>query len=416
VVLHIRRTTLEIAGAAGPSGSHLREVYLVPISLFGSPPVGAKDRFCHPLAGDVWIALSGVISSLQSGGFDTRVGFRGDPMSHSSVGSSLCAALIAMCHGMTASARCTGDINGDLSVDGKDIAYVLSSWGSCGEETCSADLTGDGLVNGVDLAALLAEWGPCPTPTRIVGSVVWTDGSAVVDAVIASQVGGAASTDAYGDFQLDVVLPPDAAYVAVTAVTSLYGVTYSGRATVVDVISGTSYELTPIMVVPTDASCQGDYEWVPTFGSAIDRAGINGFVGGMTAFDDGSGPALFMASAATSAGGVPIGYVAKWNGIAWSALGSGIQTLSGNPNYQSVLATAVYDDGTGPALYVGGDFDTAGGVPASCVARWNGETWSALGAGVDSGVHAMAVYDDGTGPALYVGGSWVPRAAFRLDT
>jgi hypothetical protein len=193
--------------------------------------------------------------------------------------------------------------------------------------------------------------------------------------------------------------------------------------------------------------------WDGTEWAGVGR-GINGFVGGLVAFDDGSGPSLFMASAATSAGGVPIGYAAKWNGTgwsrlssglnnqagalavfddgsgaalyvggsftvaggtpasriakwdgtAWSALGSGIRTLNGNPNYQSVLAMAVYDDGAGPALYVGGDFDTAGDVPASGVARWNGETWSALGTGVNGGVHAMAVYDDGTGPALYVGG------------
>ena len=36
----------------------------------------------------------------------------------------------------------------------------------------------------------------------------------------------------------------------------------------------------------------------------------------------------------------------------------------------------VYDDGTGPALYVGGRFDEApGGIPARNVARWDGSDW-----------------------------------------
>jgi hypothetical protein len=31
---------------------------------------------------------------------------------------------------------------------------------------------------------------------------------------------------------------------------------------------------------------------------------------------------------------------------------------------------AVYDDGDGPALYVGGDFSAAGGIPVNSIARW----------------------------------------------
>jgi hypothetical protein len=33
-----------------------------------------------------------------------------------------------------------------------------------------------------------------------------------------------------------------------------------------------------------------------------------------------------------------------------------------------------FDDGAGPALYVGGNFLTAGGLPASNIARWRCET------------------------------------------
>ncbi|TVQ64173.1 MAG: hypothetical protein EA378_00100, partial [Phycisphaerales bacterium] len=73
-----------------------------------------------------------------------------------------------------------------------------------------------------------------------------------------------------------------------------------------------------------------------------------------------------------------------------------------------IRAMAVFDDGSGPALYAGGVFTTAGGVEVNRVARWNGSTWSALegpsGIGVNGTVRALAVYDDGSGPALYAGG------------
>jgi hypothetical protein len=67
---------------------------------------------------------------------------------------------------------------------------------------------------------------------------------------------------------------------------------------------------------------------------------------------------------------------------------------------------AVFDDGTGPALYVGGQFAGAGGVPATRIARWDGVSWSALGSGTDAWVHEMIGFDDGTGPALFVGGDF----------
>ena len=37
---------------------------------------------------------------------------------------------------------------------------------------------------------------------------------------------------------------------------------------------------------------------------------------------------------------------------------------------------------SGTDLYAGGYFTTAGGVPANCIAKWNGSAWSALGSGM----------------------------------
>ena len=62
----------------------------------------------------------------------------------------------------------------------------------------------------------------------------------------------------------------------------------------------------------------------------------------------------------------------------WEALGDGL----GN----SVYAMIVFDG----SLYVGGYFNIAGGVPANYVAKWNGTTWSAVGAGVTNLVKCFA--------------------------
>ena len=55
----------------------------------------------------------------------------------------------------------------------------------------------------------------------------------------------------------------------------------------------------------------------------------------------------------------------------WSALGNGVL---GGDYYPRVYASAAFDDGSGsgPSLYVGGDFATAGNVDASNIARWDG--------------------------------------------
>ncbi len=76
-----------------------------------------------------------------------------------------------------------------------------------------------------------------------------------------------------------------------------------------------------------------------------------------------------------------------------------------------VEALTVFDDGAGPGLYAGGGFTTAGGAPASHIAKWDGTTWATLGSGMNGIVYAFAVFDDGTGPALYAGERSIGPAA-----
>lgn len=133
-------------------------------------------------------------------------------------------------------------------------------------------------------------------------------------------------------------------------------------------------------------------DWSPDFV----HGGLNpGQAAASAVFDDGSGPNLYVAgSSITGTENLATYGIVRWNGTHWSALGSGVAG--------QVYALAVFDDGTGPALYVGGLFSSAGGLPAQGIARWNGQTWSTAGScGI---VRAFAIHDDGNGPALYAAG------------
>lgn len=143
-------------------------------------------------------------------------------------------------------------------------------------------------------------------------------------------------------------------------------------------------------------------KWNGTQWSSL-GAGIDGIVFALAGFDDGNGPALYAGGYFSLAGGAPATNIAKWDGTNWTPLGTG--TSSGPQNNAYVLALAVFDDGSGPALYAGGMFDFAGNVTVNHVAKWDGANWSALGSGTNGyEVDALAVFDDGTGPALYAGG------------
>lgn len=130
--------------------------------------------------------------------------------------------------------------------------------------------------------------------------------------------------------------------------------------------------------------------------------GMDGFVHAIALFDDGTGPAIYAGGEFATAGGVAANGIARWDGTAWSALGSGLGGDSAR-----VEALRVFDDGTGPALYAGGQFTSAGGVEAFHIARWDGRNWSAVGNqafGSLNVVNTMEVFDDGLGPALFIGG------------
>lgn len=82
-------------------------------------------------------------------------------------------------------------------------------------------------------------------------------------------------------------------------------------------------------------------------------------------------------------------HIARWTGTRWETLGSGTDWR--------IKAIAI----DGANVYVGGNFDHAGGLPVNNIALWNGSTWSALGSGFTAGdVEAIAI----GGGTLYAGG------------
>jgi hypothetical protein len=127
--------------------------------------------------------------------------------------------------------------------------------------------------------------------------------------------------------------------------------------------------------------------------------GLNNVVYALAEYDEGAGKRLFAGGQFTSAGASPVARIARWDGGAWSDVGGG---LNG-----TVTSLATFDDGTGEALYAGGAFTTAGGAPSSFVARWNGTSWDTLAGGADGLVWALATFDDGGGEALYATGDFL---------
>jgi hypothetical protein len=175
--------------------------------------------------------------------------------------------------------------------------------------------------------------------------------------------------------------------------------------------------------------------------------GLNSHVHAQLVYDDGSGEALYAGGSFSRAGNLTANDVARWNGAMWSpvgnGLGSGVQALAahddgggkelyaggsfgvrrwngsswteagtGMGNGKIVAALAEYDAGSGAQLYAGYvTFDNQLGQYVDRVARWNGATWTDVGADFDGNVRALTVHDSGAGPELYAAGAFTQCGA-----
>ncbi len=153
-------------------------------------------------------------------------------------------------------------------------------------------------------------------------------------------------------------------------------------------------------------------EWVAVPGSPLVATVLE-------VFDDGSGRALYVGGRFQSAGGVEAQNIARWDSNRWSPLGEGVQI---GPVINGVRALEVFDDGSGPALYVGGQINSAGGFVVNNIAKWDGARWSDVGSGVTGPDGAtvwigrlLAFERDGK-PALCAGGNfWSAGGSDAID-
>jgi hypothetical protein len=143
--------------------------------------------------------------------------------------------------------------------------------------------------------------------------------------------------------------------------------------------------------------------WDGTQWAAL-TSGLNGSGKALHVFDDGDGEDLYVGGVFTMAGGLAANRIARWSGAEWSALGTG---LGSSLPFPIVEAITQFDDGRGNDLYVTGQFQSAGGMPASNVARWDGAAWSSLDSGIGAGDsiasgYSIAPFDSD----LYLGGNF----------
>ncbi|MFN0131476.1 MAG: GC-type dockerin domain-anchored protein [Phycisphaerales bacterium] len=151
--------------------------------------------------------------------------------------------------------------------------------------------------------------------------------------------------------------------------------------------------------------------------------GIGGYVNALAEYDpDGAGPqpaSILVVGKFASAGDVASRAIVAWTGTTFTSFGGGITAGLSGPNDAEVKAIAVFDeDGAGPSppsVIVGGNISSVGGVSVSNIARWNGSAWSAIGAGFNGRVTCLAVFNDGTGAALYAGGLFRFSATTPID-
>lgn len=106
---------------------------------------------------------------------------------------------------------------------------------------------------------------------------------------------------------------------------------------------------------------------------------------------------LYIGGFFADVGGVSASCVAKWDGTNWSALGSGM--AGGNGSLKTFVVALAFD--TSGNLYASGNFTAAGGVGANYIAKWDGTNWSAVGSGLNYVTYALAGDKFGN---IYAGG------------
>ncbi|AZQ58497.1 T9SS type A sorting domain-containing protein [Maribacter sp. MJ134] len=106
---------------------------------------------------------------------------------------------------------------------------------------------------------------------------------------------------------------------------------------------------------------------------------------------------VYVGGAFETAGGINVNNIARWSSGNWSALNDATNGVAGTNNEIRSIAFDESDN-----LYIGGNFDTAGGNSAPRLAIWNGSNWSTLGNGTSGFVQGILIRPE----YIYVGGNF----------
>ena len=143
-------------------------------------------------------------------------------------------------------------------------------------------------------------------------------------------------------------------------------------------------------------------------GAGIDAfGGFSPFVARLADWDDGSGRAIYACGRFLGIDNASSENVARYSveSQQWETFGLPLNPVS---SLQGLTSFAIFDDGDGPALYVGGGgFQVAGDSNIYVVAKWDGNQWTGIGQELSGRVTDLTVWDDGNGPALYLSGTAV---------
>jgi hypothetical protein len=126
------------------------------------------------------------------------------------------------------------------------------------------------------------------------------------------------------------------------------------------------------------------------------------------------GSKLYVGGDFEYAGGKPANYVASWDGTTWAPLGAGLS------HFSSIWLTYAGDFAVkGTDLYVSGAFAYANGIRVPSLARWNTvtETWSEIGGLTDSQKSSLTISRvTASDTALYaISGDSSGTIIFRID-
>lgn len=107
---------------------------------------------------------------------------------------------------------------------------------------------------------------------------------------------------------------------------------------------------------------------------------------------------LYAAGIFESLNGDIVRNIAFWDGNNWSGL---VDADTGSAGTNNEIRSLAFDENN--ILYVGGNFDIAGGKTANNIAAWNGSIWGSLGDGTIGFVEAITTTD----ADIFVGGNFV---------